>query len=199
MAKLTVRNMAQKIAFMCEMQGQISDGHWENSSPHDHYKKWMLRWADVAVGDDVGRTFYAVKDNYDFCNSALLDIVGSRLLLKVKLAKLFPSIIPLLKEDHWVIPDSMEYFQDHLDDLAAAEEWKVVEDLVTRHPDGVSDAVLKVIQERVNGWQAKSARKLLAAGITKETYQAALEWDGYTMADLKKDLKDLKVIVRIQK
>ena len=199
MTKLTVRNMAQKIAFMCEMRGQISDGQWENSSPHDHYRDWNLNWEDVDVGEDVGRTFYAMKDNYNFANKDLLDIVGERILIKIKLAMLNHEFMPLLQLDHWAVPDSLETFQDLSDDLDYANEWGHLLDLIGENPDWVSDWVLEEVKDKVNSWGAKRARKLLAAGITKETYQAALDWDGYTMADLKKDLKDLKAIVRIQK
>ena len=31
-------NQAQVILYMCELCGQISDGHWENSKPYDHWK-----------------------------------------------------------------------------------------------------------------------------------------------------------------
>lgn len=79
---LTVRNQAQKILFDEEMSGQISDGMWENTRPYDHWEPWCD--AEVVVGENVGRNFYARKDNYNLTNKDLLDIVGDRMLESVQ-------------------------------------------------------------------------------------------------------------------
>ena len=79
---LTVRNQAQKILFDEEMSGQISDGMWENTRPYDHWEPWCA--AEVVVGENVGRNFYAKKDNYNLNNKELLDIVGDRMLEAVQ-------------------------------------------------------------------------------------------------------------------
>lgn len=79
---LTVRNQAQKILFDEELSGQISDGMWENSRPYDHWEPWC--GAEVVVGLNVGRNFYAKKDNYNFTNKDLLDVVGDRMVEAVR-------------------------------------------------------------------------------------------------------------------
>lgn len=81
--QLNVRNQAQKILLEKELQGQISDGYWENASPHDHWKPWCN--CDVVVNpENLGRTFWARKDNYNLNNKDLLDIVGDRMLEEVQ-------------------------------------------------------------------------------------------------------------------
>ena len=79
MGTLAVRNEAQRILFVEEIAGQISDGAWENARPFDHWIVWCD--ADVIVDpDNVGRDFYARKDNYGITRKDLLDIVGERML-----------------------------------------------------------------------------------------------------------------------
>ena len=84
---LTFRTEEQVAIFKHEMCGQISDGMWENSRPHDHYKIWGN--CDVVSGENVGRDFYAEKDNYNLNGKELLDIVGLRTILYVKITKLY--------------------------------------------------------------------------------------------------------------
>lgn len=80
---LNVRNEAQKVILEKEMFGQISDGMWENTSPHDHWEPWCD--ATVVVDPtNVGRNFYARKDNYNLNNKELLEIVGQRMLEEVQ-------------------------------------------------------------------------------------------------------------------
>lgn len=83
MSTLRVRNLAQKILWEEELCGQISDGHWENASPNDHYYPWCS--ADVVVDPDhPGRDFYANKTAYRFDDPALLEVVGDRMLAYVQ-------------------------------------------------------------------------------------------------------------------
>lgn len=76
---LYVRNPAQKILWDEELAGQISDGHWENARPYDHWKVWCD--ATVAVRPEaVGRTFYARRSSYNFTDPELLSIIGERMV-----------------------------------------------------------------------------------------------------------------------
>jgi hypothetical protein len=92
MSQLRVRNVRQKILFDEEISGQISDGMWENSRPFDHWKPWCD--ADVVVAEDgnVGRTFWASRDNYLITSKELLDIVGSRMVGYVRDASTRESV-----------------------------------------------------------------------------------------------------------
>jgi len=83
MTTLAVRNEAQKILLEREMLGQISDGQWENARPLDHWEPWCN--ATIIVDPvNVGRDFYARKDNYNLTSKYLLDIVGDRMLEAVQ-------------------------------------------------------------------------------------------------------------------
>lgn len=76
--KLTFRTPVQKALFELEIQGQLSDGHWENARPYDHWKPWCK--AEVLVGEKPGRDFYAKKDNYALTSKELLSVVAKRML-----------------------------------------------------------------------------------------------------------------------
>ncbi len=84
---LTVRSEVQKALFCLELQGQISDGRWENARPYGHYKKWC--GCEVVVGEGIGRDFWAEKDNYNFCDSQLLSVVGERMLRNARRALVY--------------------------------------------------------------------------------------------------------------
>jgi hypothetical protein len=76
---LYVRTATQAALFECELQGQLSDGYWENARPYDHWQPWCR--ASVLVGDTVvGRTFYAGRTAYGFDAKALLDVVARRMI-----------------------------------------------------------------------------------------------------------------------
>jgi hypothetical protein len=79
MSTLAVRNQVQAALFEKELKGQLSDGMWENSSPREHWKPWCS--AEVIVDpENVGRDFYADKDNYNFNSTFLLECVRDRML-----------------------------------------------------------------------------------------------------------------------
>lgn len=84
--RLNFRNEIQKTLFLVELSGQISDGAWENSRPSGHWRYWT----EIEVGVDpsnLGRNFYAVKDNYNFTDSGMLAVVGERMCYFAALAK----------------------------------------------------------------------------------------------------------------
>ena len=58
---LAFRNAVQKALFDIELCGQLSDGYWENATPHDHWEVWCD--AETVVDpSNVGRGFYAKRD-----------------------------------------------------------------------------------------------------------------------------------------
>lgn len=160
--KLYVPSMEQKIVFMCEMQGQISDGMWENLRPHDHWKKWSaLRWDDVIVSHDLfGRTFDVPFSKYAFSDYRLLKIVGKRTILKIRLYQMYPKIVePILKEDHWSIPEEIVYA-------------------------GLSTEVTAYVTQQ--------RRVLEERGLTRKMLQTALLQVTYEYSDLVEDCKILE-------
>lgn len=77
-----VRTQAQKWLLKDELQGQISDGHWENSS-NNPWEDWSN--AKVVVDPkNPGRNFDTSKDNYQLNASSLLDVVGDRMVENVQ-------------------------------------------------------------------------------------------------------------------
>jgi hypothetical protein len=79
MNTLYVANEIQKALFENELKGQLSDGMWENTNPHDHWQPWC-RCQVVVRPTAVGRDFYAKKDNYNFSSKLLVECVGDRML-----------------------------------------------------------------------------------------------------------------------
>lgn len=79
---IRVNNQAQKWLLKNELQGQISDGHWENAS-NNPWQDWSN--AKVVVDpNNVGRNFNTTKDNYQLNSKTLLDVVGDRMIDDVK-------------------------------------------------------------------------------------------------------------------
>jgi hypothetical protein len=79
---IRVANQAQKLHLRDELLGQISDGHWENSSNNP----WQ-DWANATVIVDpsnVGRNFNTSRDSYQLNASSLMDVVGDRMIENVK-------------------------------------------------------------------------------------------------------------------
>jgi hypothetical protein len=84
MNTLVLRNPIQVILWKHEITGQLSDGHWENTRPYDHWREWCNAQVTCDV-DKVGRNFWVRKDNYVLNSKALLDVVGQRMLNYVNL------------------------------------------------------------------------------------------------------------------
>ena len=90
---LKVSTVAQKVLFEQEYVGQFSDGFWENE-PSEGWRHWCnVEVVVVDNEDEVGRNFYASKDNYGLNNRNLLDYVGERMLTYVNLAILAPGLV----------------------------------------------------------------------------------------------------------
>ena len=84
MNTLKVRNARQVALFHLELQGQISDGMWENT-PRTGWRTWCDATAVVAE-DNLGRDFYVEKDNFNLNAKSLLECVGDRMLAYARLA-----------------------------------------------------------------------------------------------------------------
>ena len=81
MPTIAFENEVQVALWNEELVGQLSDGMWENSRPHDHWKPWCN--AEVIIdATNVGRDFWAQKDSYNF--HALIEYVGDRMLAIVQ-------------------------------------------------------------------------------------------------------------------
>lgn len=68
-----------QVALFRVMQGQISDGYWENASPQNHWKPWIA--AEVIVDPaNIGRDFSVQKDNYALNTKPLVDLIEDQLI-----------------------------------------------------------------------------------------------------------------------
>lgn len=86
--KLYLKNVEQVALFRLEIAGQISDGHWENAGPRDHWKDWCNCETVIAgPGQQVGRDFYTARDKYGLTSPQLLSVVGGRMIGQVILAR----------------------------------------------------------------------------------------------------------------
>ena len=83
---LAFRNADQLAIWKMEITGQLSDGHWENTRPHDHWKVWCRADA-ICDPANPGRDFWAQKENYNFTSGQLLEVVADRMVGYVRLAR----------------------------------------------------------------------------------------------------------------
>lgn len=89
-AKLFFRTLDQVVLFEMEIMGQLSDGAWENTRPDDHWQFWSDAKVDVAAyPEQVGRNFFVAKDDYGLTRKDLLEVVGDRMIVYVKLSRAF--------------------------------------------------------------------------------------------------------------
>lgn len=158
--KLTVKTQIQKLLFDQELLGQISDGMWENARPHNHYKSWFC---SVVVGDQVGRNFYAEKDNYNFLNREMLEIIGERMVIMVRVKKAIPE---LSDEICCMLGDT------------SIEELKEL--CITGHS---------------TCWKSQ-LQEILAVTTEIEVERARNDETLYTIKELRKDLKELRIAIK---
>lgn len=120
MSTLYVKNQIQKIIFDCEMREQISDGFWENASPMNHWRPWGN--CKVAISSDkFGRDFRSNKDNYNFANKELLEIVGDRLIFRIKAHIFLGWSSDRLGND---FVDSVEDYDRIVSDISESDYWQ---------------------------------------------------------------------------
>lgn len=160
---LYVRNIEQAAAWL-ELDGQLSDGFWENARPYDHWRAWS--GVDVKVaerGQMLGTDFFPGRDRYDFSAKELLDVVGFRMLGIVRIARSLGLRSAAILE-HEVSTD--------------APLGRPTVPNAGRNPDILA--------------------KLEAIGVDYDSVDIALANESYTMTDLRRDLNDLKKIIKMR-
>jgi len=168
---INFRNEVQVALYECELKGQISDGHWENSRPYDHWIRMCK--AKAKVGEPLGPNFYPMR-TYNFAAKPLVDVVGQRMLFIAKLKMLFPHL-------------SYQTIRE-LDDLVDCEtgESRVKE-------------LVELAKER-DYWEKKLAiiKQSLNVGTEQEledVVKRIIDFKGYDLRKLRKDLRDMSQIV----
>ena len=114
--KLKLRTARQVALFNTEISGQLSDGSWENTQPHDHWKVWCDCEVEVAEDGNVGRNFSAIKSGYAL--HSLIEYIGDRMVFIGNLA----DICPEAAVSGYSLPDS-EWDWNHLKKKAADESY----------------------------------------------------------------------------
>ncbi len=164
MGTLAVRNIAQKTLFDHELSGQISDGMWENLNVRDHWQEWCN--AEVIVDpENLGRDFWVRYDSYNFTSPKLLEVVKDRMIVTVRL--------------------SLAFGADKTETLAGL--FGLSGDTTPAIPEYWVDYAAKgvdVYQKRIDLVNTLSLSKIANAARD----------EGYSEADLLRDLRDLKKI-----
>lgn len=160
----------QALAFKVEMSGQLSDGNWENSRPHDHWKNMC----DAEIGfsadpNQQGCYGFSPMRKYNFADKELIEVVGERCRNTVVLYNMYPK---LKTDNHW------DY--SFLTESASVEQVK---------------SELSNIEKY---WREKHKRAFKAIGMTAKQAPAIFEAmiaQAYTLKDLRKELKEMSKIV----
>ena len=80
--------LAACVLFEHELQGQFSDGMWENSRPHDHWRFWCSLDARVDAGEprvESRNVHTCKKRSYNL--AALFPIIGDRMALMGRMGR----------------------------------------------------------------------------------------------------------------
>lgn len=87
---LYVANERQKVLFEQEIRGQLSDGHWENATPFNHWVRYAECDVEVTNGSyPAGRNFSTPRKHYRLTDPDLLEVVEQRMLRLVRLSVLY--------------------------------------------------------------------------------------------------------------
>jgi hypothetical protein len=163
MKTLTFRTTSQAVLFEREICGQLSDGHWENALPNDHWQPWCD--AEILVGSDVGRNFNVRRDAYSLANKDLLDVVEKRMLGYVRLGIAYGrEAVAVLR--HLVDCDGWEGMPPY-----EGEYWNEVRAKITAVLSGSSLEHAKSIVEDTLAYTCRDLRRdLREMAVTMKTY-----------------------------
>jgi hypothetical protein len=159
-------NKTQVWLWTCELEGQISDGMWENSGPRDHWQE--VCGADVIVGEP-GLTNIYPRRSYGF--RRLVEYVGDRMLVTGKLSKAYPELTP-----SQTLSSAAEYLTDGLLEKPGA--------------------TFKAIENQFTSWQEAEIQKLeQATGDDRATIVQKLQAAPYGKQDLMRDLRAIENVI----
>lgn len=172
MSFFNVPTIEGKILFITEIQGQLSDGMWENAKPYDHWEFWgVIKPEEIEVSEKVGveSTYhngkFCKRTTYGLNRNDFLDGISERMINAVKQYHALSSTMSDKDFFSLRVPESLEDFDWFVD---KAEEANKPDDFYVR---------------TVNKWVEK--------GITRDFLVRVLESDPYDIKALKKDLRAL--------
>lgn len=160
------RNFTQKMLWDIEISGQISDGHWENSSGESWVFWTSLKTAVDSSNPRVEANIQPSRINFNLSDKNLLDIVGDRMLAIGKMSK--------ITKDETIVKAS-EYLEHFVFDKTNEQE-KI--DKFNNIKNDSSDYRSKYLEP-----------------ISEELFKKWLDVN-YTMSNLRSDLNDMKDIMK---
>lgn len=174
---LYLENASQAAIFAFEIRGQISDGHWENSRPMNHWK-WVCA-IDFNINEQFNPSYGGPKHKtYDVMGLIRKMISGKkdwewgiRVYQKAKLARVYPEIEKHLNNCY------IGYIAEYLPMTKTMEYDEFVEEI-----------------SKEFHWRKDYLEK---ANMTKEIYDAFYAED-YTMKEFKYDAMILDEALRTQ-
>ena len=158
---IRVANSAQKVLVECELQGQISDGYWENASPRDHWR--IPSGASVVVDAENPSVNFYLQRRYNFTSPELLQYVGDRMIQYVQMHMLYPHLSneALRKVDcgDWWWDDDNGYYTKIIAEFAAVG--------ITNHEQ------LQAVISNLSGYDMKAMKKdLKEIKVAFNTYKS---------------------------
>ena len=191
--KIHVANIAQKALLECELQGQISDGHWENSRPYNHWINWCRAKVFVAP-EDLGLNFWPMRF-YDFLSEELLKVVRTRMILYVRLAQKLSSEEQVKVAEHFfetISHDSYCMALEAPEFTAEVPDWIKL----SAEKDDASEYYKKLYADMVAILADADLRNYLEQTCTKPI--KTREPGVYNLKQLKIDLAELKRIQHLR-
>lgn len=184
---LGVQNLAQCILYKSELQGQISDGLWENAVPHDHYKEACQAEPYVAeTADKLGPQGWRPRRCYGFNSPQLKEVIGDRMIFAVKLYTAFPALldVSLSRSDSVLgvvnmVKAGLEETKTKPDGYYAKQSRLVMKLLEV---DDVEALIIKLLKADEVKYTAKNLSKDLRALST--IFKNATSWDAKPWAQL---------------
>jgi hypothetical protein len=192
---LYVANLEQKLIFLNELRGQLSDGYWEGSKPRNHWVPWSsLNWNTVQIPLDgkvgvSGDLRHTDKNNYDFASAELYKYVGIRMRMLVAIYRCF-SFELYAKKASLDIAHTIEYRNVVLDALKEG----------TRLPESYQDWLEVIVNatEPMSTYWKETKQNWHLLGLDRESIRlinSQLD-EVYSKEELMKDLQMLKLAFR---
>jgi hypothetical protein len=162
---IRVQNHVQKVLMLVELQGQISDGYWENSRPYDHWKEPASSAVEVSPDGVIGTDFWPER-SYNFASPELLEYVGDRMLRFAKAATLFPDMSSDLV--HYIEYDDL--FTRNL----RGDYWDEIRSKFTNQYDINNQEQWKSLLEKIDGVNYTMADMKKDLKVLKEVFKTRL-------------------------
>lgn len=173
MSFFNVPSSEAKVLFITEIQGQLSDGQWENAKPYDHWEFWCsIKPEEIEVTENkhgldilMHKGKFCKRTTYGLTRKDFLDGISERMINAVKQYHALSSTMSDSEFFSLRVPESLEDF-----------DWFVNKAEEANKPDD---------------YFARTVNKWVENGITRDFLVRVLENDNYNLKALKKDLSAL--------